>query len=220
MDQWTGEVTVEGEPSMDGGVFEVFFDCTVRDHGPDGEPHTADDQLRILHDGFAHFDGAGDLSGISYVESGGHYHSSGDIILVYDDGCSGSPDGDYYDDDYYDDDYYDDSYESDCDGDVYDDDYSYDDSSYDDYSYDDSSCDYEDSGDSDSDWDWGGDDYEQSSYLLRPMSLGGSLGRLCAGPLKRPLRILPLLLAVVVVLMLRRYPARRRRRSATISPAS
>jgi len=210
MEHWTGSVIIEDVHDAGNAPFEFYFDCAVRSAGSDGILHTEDDQVRVLNDGFARFDATGDLSGVTYVESGGYYHSSGDVVLVYDDGCSASPDDDYYDDDYYDSGY-DDSYESDCDGDVYDD-------SYDDSSYEDSSCDYEDSGDSD--WDWGGDDYDDSDYLVRPMSWAASLGRMCKGPLRRPLRILPLMIALGIVMMLRRYSGRRRKENARPCPAS
>ncbi len=224
-----GEMTIHGRPELGEDEPMATFKFQVIGAGADGVSNTADDQVRDVFSGEVIFFANGDLSGIQYYyDDSDNVFVGGDVFLVYDDGCTGSPDN--YDDDYgYDSGDYDDSYDGDsCDGDVYDDDY--DDSYSDSYSddYDDGSCDSDwdddsdyDSGDSDwdwgggdsdSDWDWDGDTYDQQGRVLKSMSWLQRPPRWLMKELRRSQRLLPMLLAVGFLLVLRLRGSRRGRR--------
>jgi len=223
----SGELVINGRPELGDIEPTVNFKFQVVGAGEDGLMDTADDQLRDIFSGEIVFFAQGDLSGIQYYyDDSDNIYVGGDVFLVYDDGCTGSPDS--YDDDYgYDSGDSDDSYGGDsCDGDVYDDDYdySYDDSYSDDY--DDGSCDSDwdddsgdyDSGDSDwdwgggdSDWDWDGDSYDQQGRVLKSMSWLQRPPRWLVKELRRGQRLLPMLLAVAILLSLRIIGSRRGR---------
>lgn len=219
-----GEMTISGRPELGDFNPHATFKFSVTDAGDDEISGTDDDLTREVFAGDVVFFAHGDLSGLYYYsDESDHVYVGGDVFLVYDDGCTGSPDS--YDDDYgYDSGDYDDSYSGDsCDGDVYDDDY---DDSYDSYdSYDDSSCssdwDDDDSGDwdddssdwdwsdSDSDWDWDGDTYDQRGRVMRAMSWLQRPPRWLVGPLRKAARCFPLVLALVVLVSLRILGTRR-----------
>jgi hypothetical protein len=221
-----GELRVEGKPNLAHYDPIAEFELKVRDPGTDGLLNTEDDQVRVVAGGEAVFFARGDLSGVTYyADESDSIYVGGDVFIVYDDGCTGSPDS--YDDDYgYDSGDYDDSYDGDsCDGDVYDDDYG-DDYDYGSDAYDDGSCDYEDSSDGDyddsdsdsdwdwdsgdSDWDWDGDSYDLSPRVMKAMSWLTRPPRWLMRELHRLQRLLPLLLAVGILLALRIAGARRR----------
>jgi hypothetical protein len=226
----SGELTIEGRPELGDVEPMATFKFQVIGPGEDGDMGTADDQSRDVFSGEVIFFANGDLSGIHYYyDDSDDIYVGGDVFLVYDDGCTGSPDS--YDDDYgYDSGDSDDSYSGDsCDGDVYDDDYddSYDDSYSDDYDdgscdsdWDDDSSDY-DSGDSDWDWgggdsdsDWGGDTYDQQGRVLKSMSWLQRPPHWLMRELRRSQRLLPMLLAVGLLLALRIRGTRRKRRES------
>ncbi len=222
---WAGEIAAD-EP-LGGGLANVTlaFHLTIVDEGPDGALNTADDLKRTLKGDKVQLALRGDLSGLSYTYVGDEVYVSSDTVIIYEDGCSGSPD--YYDDyDYYDspdytdetdETYYEDDWEgSSCDGDTYDDS--------------DSGSDWDDSGDSscsaDDDYgdvDSGGSSCEGDSYdddeeelaaaALHPMGKGSG-PRLGAprGHKKGMGRMAPLLGALLGWMVLRL--ATRRRLSA------
>jgi hypothetical protein len=222
----SGELTIEGRPELGDIEPMATFKFQVVGAGEDGTMGTADDQRRDVFSGEVIFFANGALSGIQYYyDDSDNVYVGGDVFLVYDDGCTGSPDS--YDDDYgYDSGDSDDSYRGNsCDGDVYDDDYddSYSDSYSDDYDdgscdsdWDDDSSDY-DSGDSDWDWggdsdsDWGGDTYDQQGRVLKSMSWLQRPPRWLMRELRRSQRLLPMLLAVGLLLVLRLRGTRRKR---------
>lgn len=181
---WAGTIEVARSHHIK-ETWNLTFEFEVTSHGPDAIAGTADDAIRKLSDGTAYL--SPEPVSIPYGPSGstaGPVYS--DNVVVYYDGCSGSPDYDY---DYYDsdsDDYdSDDDYDGSCDGDTYDDD--------DDY---DSGDDWGDDG-----WDYEGDDY----YLVRGMSWTGPLGRLLKTKWRRLARLMPLYLGFVFLLFLRIY---------------
>ena len=215
---WEAVITVTQLSSGNGGNFQVNFDAYVSDFGVDQLADTADDLVRELIGAQVVFFAQGSLSGVSYEDSGDTVYVSGETFIVYDDGCTGSPDS--YDDDYgYDSSYYDDDWEgSSCDVDVYDDSDGWDSSdSYDDAScdYDDDSYDYEndyyddwtyesaststDNSSSDSDGDWTGDEY----YSMQGMSWTNGIGRFLAKHRRKAGRMAPLALGLVFVFLLK-----------------
>lgn len=218
--QASGELVINGQPELGDVEPTVDFKFRVTDAGPDGVMGSEDDRVRDVFAGEVIFFARGSLSGIHYYyDDSDNIYVGGDVFLVYDDGCTGSPDS--YDDEYvYDSGDSDDSYGGDsCNGDVYDDDYddSYSDSYSDDSAgscdsdWDDDSSDY-DSGDSDwdwgdsdsdSDWDWDGDSYDQQGRVLKSMSWLQRPPRFVLRALHRGQRLLPLLLAFGLLIALR-----------------
>jgi hypothetical protein len=219
-DESSGSLSVDGPPRLDGPEPSAWFDFAVRDYGNDGIPDTSDDEYRVIEGGDVLFFARGDLSGVNYYyDEYDTVYTSGDAVIVYGEGCAGSPDS--YDDDYdYDSEDYDDSYSGDsCDGDVYDDSYDDYDSSSSDYSgsscdgdtdssdddyWDDSSDDgsWSDSGSDDS-WDWDGDEYEEAAAALKVMSWTAGFGRHLLSRYRRPLRMLPMFFGLLLVVLLR-----------------
>ncbi len=233
--QASGELVIAGQPELGEVEPMINFKFHVLDAGADALVGTADDQERDVFAGDVIFFARGDLSGIHYYyDDSDNIYVGGDVFLVYDDGCTGSPDS--YDDDYgYDSGDSDDSYSGDsCDGDVYDD--GYDDSYSDSYSDDSSgsSCDSDwddDSSDSDSDWDWGdsdsdsdwdwdGDSYDQQGRVLKSMSWLQRPPRVVLRALHRGQRLLPLLLAFGLLIALRILGTRKESSGPPLDSAS
>jgi hypothetical protein len=213
-----GELTIYGGPDLLDYEPQATFKFTVRDGGDDEALGTADDEVREIFAGDVIFFAHGDLSGLRYyTDESDQVYVSGDVFLVYDDGCTGSPDG--YDDEYgYDSGNSDDSYSGDsCNGDVYDDsssDFSSSDGSCS-SDWDDSSSDW-DSGDSDWDWggdsdsDWEGDTYDAGGRVMRAMSWGIRPPRWLRRELARAQSLLPIGVAFCLLIVLRIFGGRRR----------
>lgn len=221
---WAGEISAQ-EP-LAGGLADVTLalNLTVVDEGSDGQLNTDDDQVRRIQGNKVRLALRGDLSGLSYTYVGDEVYISSDTVIIYEDGCSGSPD--YYDDyDYYDspeytdetgDSYqYEDDWEgSSCDGDTYDDS----DSDWDDSG--DSSCsaddDYGDSDTSSSSCDgdsWDDDEDEEwaASAAIRRGGFGGKGPHWLAKPIrKRGLDRLAPLAGALLGWVLLKWATRRR----------
>lgn len=137
---WEGVIATNEPFSSNHTDLSLALQLTIHDAGADEQAGTDDDQVRTILAEKVRLAVKGDLSGLSYTYVGDDVYVTSDTIIVYEDGCTGSPD--YYDDSsYYDStEYYDDTetYEEDWDG---------------------SSCDGDTSDDSDysSDWDDSGD---------------------------------------------------------------
>ena len=203
-DEWSGHIDLNGELHSDQVVY-VDFKVRVIDYGEDGQKGTVDDQAREILQGMVDFDVSGDLSDVEYHYQGDEAYMTGDVVVIYGDGCSWLYDDESYDDEYYDDGYDDGYYET-----------SYDDEGCDGYTSDDSDddsgddgYDYGDDYDSDDSDDWEGDDWYQrdpaARARMKSMSVAGptlTLVRRHRGPLTK---MVPIFMALAVILLLRRF---------------
>jgi len=196
MDEWGGAISIEGAIDTDGIVY-VDFDCNLRDYGPDEEGHTADDMGRGIENAHVEFDGRGDLSEVEYYEYQEEVYFSGDVVVLYDDGCyysdfgdesSSSEEGDY---------------SGSCDsGSSDDDEWEDDDDGWD------SGGDSDDSDDSEGD-DWEGDDWYMNPpggrYRMGSMSWAGGTGMFLRKHSRAARHIGPLVLVLLILLGLRGF---------------
>lgn len=96
-DEWEGTLKVSTETASSGNVLATFS-IEVRDFGPDHAGHTPDDRIRTIENASVVLFTEGDLSGVEYYESDGEVYVYEETVIVYDEGCSGGPEDDYYDD--------------------------------------------------------------------------------------------------------------------------
>jgi hypothetical protein len=214
-DEWAGNVRVLQGTAADPGLAQIDLSVGVTDWGQDGVPGTGDELGRVVSGTTLALRPREPIPALTY-QAGGSVYVVDETAWYYEDGCTGSPDDEYYDDNTYDDSGYDDG--SSCEGDTTDDSDVSDSSG-------DASCDGGDStdggwgddsddgstddseggstGDSDDDSDWEGDTFDQ----LRAMGLA-TRAREVWHAARKPLRMAPLLLAVGLLLGLKRLTRR------------